>query len=174
MTHSIDQLMACTPCYSYPRERIEALLPDPFSAEDVAALAIANTDRVWALIALLDDRHQRLFACDCADRALGRVATPDPRSVAAVVVARRFANGDATVKELNAARYAAWTAAGGAAGGAAGYAAVYAAGYGAWSAATSAAWDAARDAARSAAWDAEREWQLTALVAAHNNEGDDQ
>ena len=158
MTYTIDQLMACTPCPEYPRERIELLLQDPFIAEDVAALAIDTPDRVWALIALLDKQRQRLFACDCADRALVRIATPDPRSVAAVVVARRFANGDATVKELDAARYAAWTAAGGAAG----YAAVYAAGY------------AAGDAARSAAWDAEREWQLTALVAAHNNEGDDQ
>ena len=152
MTHSIDQLMACTPCNSYPRERIEALLPDPFSAEDVAALAIANTDRVWALIALLDDRHQRLFACDCADRALGRVDAPDPRSVEAAVVARRFANGEATAEELDAERAAACDAA--------------------CDAARAAACDAARAAACDAAWSAagaaEHEWQLAALVTAHN------
>jgi len=165
MTHTIDQLMACTPCYSYPRERIEALLPDPFSAENVAALRIDTADRIWALIELLDARRQRLFACDCADRALSRVATPDPRGVAAVVVARRYANGDATVEELDAA----W---------AAGCATRTTARYAAWNAAGDAAWNAAAsaagDAERCAAGDAEREWQLAALVTAHNNEGDDQ
>ena len=57
----------------------------------------------------------RLFACDCAERALtaereaGR--EPDKRSWTAIEVARRFAEGNATLEELSAARSAAWMAA---------------------------------------------------------------
>jgi hypothetical protein len=55
----------------------------------------------------LDARILRLFACDCAERALrmerrkGR--EPDPRSWEAVRVARLFTEGNATKKELAAA-----------------------------------------------------------------------
>ena len=84
----------------------------------------------------------RLFACDCAEYALGFVKNPDPRSVEAVRVVRLFAIGEATNEELAAARDAAWAAAWAAAGDAA------------WAAAGDAAWAAARDAAWAAAWDA--------------------
>ena len=46
------------------------------------------------------EREARLFACDCAERALdlwARTGTVDPRSRAAVEVARRFANGEAKI-----------------------------------------------------------------------------
>jgi len=91
----------------------------------------------------------RLFAADCAAFALRFVATPDPRSVAAIETARRYAHGQATDDELRAARAAAraaWDAAGAAAWATAG-----AAGAAAWAA--RAAWDAAWDA-RAAAGDA--------------------
>jgi len=58
----------------------------------------------------LNARLLRLFACDCAERALRRVRRagrePDPRSWEAVKVARRFADGKATAKQLDAARAA--------------------------------------------------------------------
>ena len=92
---------------------------------------------------VLDDRNLRLFAVWCA-RQVQHLMT-DPRSVAAVDVAERFANGDATAEELKAARAAAWAAAGAAAWAAAG-AAADAAGAAAVAAAGAAA-DAARDAA---------------------------
>jgi hypothetical protein len=66
-----------------------------------------------------DDRARRLFAADCAESALltervcGR--EPDPRSWDAVSVARRYADGDATDVELQAAYTAAEAAAWGAA-----------------------------------------------------------
>ncbi len=92
-------------------------------------------------------RELRIFACDCADRTISfwraRGIEPDPRSLSAIAVARRFAEGHATTDELAAA---------GAAAGAAARAAV-------WDAAQGAAWDAARDAARAAARAAEIEWQ---------------
>jgi len=95
-----------------------------------------------------DAQVARLFACDCAERALNRERErgrePDPRSWESIAVARRFARGEATQEELAAAWDAAWDAARAAARAAAG------------DAARAAAWDAARDAARAAAWDAAR------------------
>ena len=99
-----------------------------------------------------DGRTLRLFAVWCArstplsdGRKVGDLLT-DPRSLAALEVAERYAKGNATDDELAAAwaaaRDAAWDAAGAAAGAAARDAA--------WAAAWAAARDAARDAARAA------------------------
>ena len=87
-------------------------------------------------------KQYRLHAVWCARRALARVESPDPRSVEAVDVAERFANGLATKEELTVAREAAMDAAWDADSVAAS------------DAARAAAWDAASVAARYAAWDA--------------------
>jgi len=131
------------------------------------------------------DTTARLFAADCAERALAVAKVTDARSHAAVKAAREFAGGliDA------AAGAAAWAAARDAARDAAGDAARDAAKAAAWAAARDAAWDAAGDAARAAAraaagaaagdvagdaaraaaraaaWVAERAWQTKRLVA---------
>ena len=79
----------------------------------------------------LDPIKLRLFACDCAEQALPifeKVYPDDKRPRKAVETARLFAEGKATQKELDAARYAAGTAA------------------------RTAAWYAARAAAGAAAW----------------------
>ena len=101
-------------------------------------------------------KEWRLFAVWCA-RQVQHLMT-DPRSLAALDVAERYANGHATAAELYAAWDAAWDAAG-----AAWDAAGYAAGYAAWDAARAAAgaaWaaagGAAGGAARAAAWAAAR------------------
>ena len=104
--------------------------------EDVPIL-----DRVWALChwGILSDGVIRLLACYWAEqtllseRAAGR--EPDQRSWDAIIVARQFAHGEATRKDLDAASDAAW-AAGAAARAAAGAAASDAAG-----ATGAAAWD---------------------------------
>ena len=76
-----------------------------------------------------DDRTLRLFAVWCArntpmsDGRKVRDLLTDPRSLAALEVAERHANGNATDGELAAARAAARAAAGDAAGAAAGAAA---------------------------------------------------
>jgi hypothetical protein len=99
-------------------------------------------DALWCLRAVPNcDREARLFAVWCA-RQVQHVMT-DPRSIAALDVAERHANGDATDAELAAARDAAWDAADAA------RAAAHAARDAAWAAAD-AAW-AAADAARAAA-----------------------
>ena len=101
-------------------------------------------DCLWALRAVVHperDRISRHIACDCAAAVLHvyeKQVPNDKRPRTAIDVARRFADGEATQKELAAARDAAWAAAWAAAGDAA------------WAAAGDAAGDAARDAARDA------------------------
>jgi hypothetical protein len=114
-------------------------------------------DALWCLRAVYDhDKEIRLFAVWCA-RQVQHLMT-DQRSVDALDVAERFANGDATKEELDAAGAAAWAAAWAAARGANWSAARGAAGAAAWGAAGgaagAAAWGAARGAAGAAAWGA--------------------
>lgn len=114
-------------------------------------------DALWCLRAV--DGHQRemrLYAVDCARRV--RHLMTDLRSIAAMDVAERYADGLATDQELaaaRAARAAAWDAAWDAAREAAREAA--------WGAACDAASDAAWVAASDAAWGAAREVQADLL-----------
>ena len=97
-------------------------------------------DTLWCLRSVPEhDRKWRLFAVWCARKV--QHLMKDPRSINAIDVAERFANGLAHRDELNAARDAAWDAAMDAA----------------WDAARDAAWDAARDEAMDAARDAQKE-----------------
>ena len=84
--------------------------------------------RLVECIGVTDESNLRLFACDVAEDALSLVASPDPRLVKAIGVARRFAVGNATGAELSAARDAARDAA--------------------WDS----VWDSVRDSAWYAAW----------------------
>jgi len=131
-------------------------------------------DRIWLGITLLDDPRRRLFACDCAERALSRERDagrePDPRSWAAVEIARRYARGEATNLELTTALSAAAAASASAAAAAAAHTAAYSTAAAAARAAAAAARAAA--AAMEAAWgatidaamDAERRWQAKRLI----------
>ena len=112
--------------------------PDKISAERMTVIAVASEADT--------QRELRLFACRCGRKALALIPTPDPRSVAAVDVAERYARGEATEMELAAARDAARAAAWDAARAAARAAARDAA----WDAAWAATWAAARDDARDA------------------------
>ncbi len=138
-----------------------------------AVATCATMDEVWEKArpdwllwiatqpSVLDVRTLRLFAVWAA-RQVQHLMT-DPRSRAALDVAERYANGQATDGELAAARNAAWAASDAAwdaaldAAWAAAWAASDAAGHAAWDAADAAraavwaAWDAA-DAARAAVW----------------------
>ena len=124
--------------------------------EPVSLLTILDSngldDALWCLRAV--DGHQRemrLYAVWCA-RQVQHLMT-DPRSVAALDVAERHADGQATNAELSAASLAARAAARDAE-----WDAAWAA---AWDAARAAAWDAAWAAAWDAAWAAARAAQTT-------------
>jgi hypothetical protein len=111
---------------------------------------IPDKDKIWAFTrkGIVDDRTLRLFAVKCAREV--QHLMKDERSINALDVAERYANGEATEDELSAARVAAEGAAWAAASEAAWDAAA------AWAAARYAAWDAAWDAAEDAAGVAER------------------
>ena len=100
-------------------------------------------DIIWALCRkrYVTERDMRLFAVWCARECLKLIDNPDKRSVDACNIAERFANGEATQKELNTAQIAAQVAA------------------------RDAAWDATRDATR-AAQIAARAAQVAAEAAA--------
>ena len=68
-------------------------------------------DTLWCLQCLGPEHHgwMRHFAVDCAEQVKHMMT--DPRSLAALEVARRYADGQATDKELEAAWAAAWAAA---------------------------------------------------------------
>ena len=112
-------------------------------------------DAIWCLQAVEGkDKEIRLFAVWCA-RQVQHLMT-DKRSLDALDVAERFANGLASEEELRVARDAARdtaraaAAAGDAAWAAAAGDALEAAYAAAWAAARAAAWDAAGDAAKEA------------------------
>jgi len=65
---------------------------------------VAPTEKLWVAYKVLDDKTLRLFAVDCARRALGKVAKPDIRSFIAVNTAEAYAHGRCTAEELQATR----------------------------------------------------------------------
>ena len=76
----------------------EGLTPTEVAEKEDVSLA----DRIWVLIraAGLSEKEQRLFACRTAGRALLLVREPDKRSVEAINIAERYANGETSKEEL--------------------------------------------------------------------------
>ena len=153
---TINDIRSWEPCYDPTR-----YLPEGWRGTALDILAVENCpaiDRLWVVIRneCIDERTLRLFAAWCARQALALIDNPDPRSVAAVDMAERFAVGEATVDELEAAGAAAWDASAAAwaaardAAGAAAGAAARDANAAVRAAASGTAWAAARDAARDA------------------------
>jgi hypothetical protein len=133
---------------------LEWLGPALFIAEADGAIVDADTKivveraRLVTRVETYTERTLRLFACDCADRALSRVDLQDPRSRDAIATARAYAKGEASGAQLAAAGDAAWAAAGTAA-----WAATWAAtGTTAWAATGTAAWAATWAATGTTAW----------------------
>jgi len=120
-TATVDDLLSWNPCYEEAHIRALAGGRTEFTALDVLQHPDINAqDKLWVILRphLLDDRTLRLFACNCAERALclfEREYPDDTRPRNAIEVARRFADGAATSAELDsaraAARAAAWAAA---------------------------------------------------------------
>ena len=184
-TVTLAALRKAGACLGGYNKVVRALQGLPFTSEDskrnsyirfkhegpISLLSILDSngfdDALWALRCVPEvDRDARLYAVACA-RQVQSLMT-DPRSLEALKVVERFANGEATQEELDAAwnatqnarnaAQAAWHTAGTAAWHAA-RAAWHAAGAAlphAGVAAGAAAWNAAW-AVRDAAWHADRE-----------------
>lgn len=87
-------------------ERIAAQRPE-WNALDVLDLEDVNAkDKLWAVLreAFLPRMLLHEFSCRCAEWALSIVESPDTRSVEAILVKRRWIDGEATYSEL----YDAW------------------------------------------------------------------
>jgi hypothetical protein len=136
---TLNAIRAHSPCASGWAELLRHLGKTQADDEPLALTTILDSngldDALWCLVACEGiDREARLYAVWCARQAQHLMT--DPRSLAALDVAERHANGEATDADLAAAeteaRSAAWAEA--------------------WSAARAEAWAAARAAARAAAW----------------------
>ena len=147
---TLNKIRAHSPCAGGWSKLLRHLGKTQADDEPLAFATILDSngldDALWCLRAVDGhEREMRLYAVWCARRVQHLMT--DPRSLAALDVAERRANGQATDAELSAAR----AAAGAAAWAAAGAAAWDAAGAAAWAAARVATWDAAGAAARDAA-----------------------
>ncbi|MBD3306700.1 hypothetical protein GF348_09995 [candidate division KSB3 bacterium] len=133
MKVTVDKIMSAGTCMGYPRERVEELVGDGVTVDELAELDIPILDRLWTMIyCVLDSEQALLFALDCLER---------------ISLYRQAARVTALAEwsAARAARQTAWGAAGEA-----------------WAAAGAVldvAWDAA-GAERHAARAAECEWQL--------------
>lgn len=153
---NIDDIRSYEPCYDPNR-----YLPEYFKGTVLDLLdnkQIPFQDRLWVILRpeLLSEKLTRLFAVWCARQA--QPLMPDVTSLKAIDVAEAFANGTATIKELNAARFAA------------GRVAVDAA----WASAFDIAWVAAGTAAKFAgdATRAAQEIKLREMIIAGTETGD--
>ena len=169
----IDNIAACERGYHVVTlAQLPAWLGPTIYEVEVRGDRIDQADKIVVaqarLVRRLDwsEKSARLFAADCAEHVLPIFEKYHPKDTCprdAIAVARRFANGEATRDELDAAwaaaRAAARDAARDAAGAAARDAACAAGWAAAWAAAGAAAGAAARAAAWAAGWAAEIEWQ---------------
>ena len=186
MTHVTRELLRARRACYYDQpdgeDRVNRLVPiDGLALPRVLALDIPAADRIWVATLPGVCPHTIVWAwlALLVERALGRVAAPDLRSLAVVPLLRRLADGE-DVPQSERAAAGAWAAARSgasaaaiAAASAAAWASSAAASAGAWaagSAARSASIDAARAAdraadraARDAARDAEEQKQIADL-----------
>jgi hypothetical protein len=151
LTTTLNRIWACNPCAEGKKRALKAAGKDAPDDEPITfaqiAEAVGLNDALWCCQA--EPQHSkewRLFAIWCA-RQVQHLITDD-RSIAALDVAERHANGEASDEELAAARAAAEDAARAAEW------AAWAAWAAAWDAALAAAGGAARAAALAAARDA--------------------
>lgn len=140
MKTTLNEIRKHGPCDSGWKKLLRNLGKTAADDEPLSIATILDSngidDALWCLRAVDGyQREMRLYAVDCA-RSVQHLMT-DKRSIAALDVAERHADGLATDTELAAAWDAAWDAAWAAARAAAG----------------DAAWGAARDAAWAAAWE---------------------
>jgi len=150
LTTTLDNIYACRPCSEGWQRALEKAGKAHGDDEPITYAEIIDAagleDALWCCRAEPQHAHiWRRYAVWCAGQVQHLMT--DDRSIAALEVAERHANGLATDDELAAASAAARDAAGDAAGDATRAATRAATWAAAWAAARDAAWDAAGDAA---------------------------
>jgi hypothetical protein len=166
MKTTLNAIREHGPCEHGWRKLLRHLGKTQADDEPLSIVAVLDSngldDALWCLRAVTGhDREMRLYAIWCA-RQVQHLIT-DPRSLAALDVAERHANGLATDGELFAARDAAKAAAWAAAWAAAEAVAWAVAEAAAWAAAEAVAWAAAGAVARASEWDAAKAAQSKRL-----------
>ena len=111
---TLNKIKACSPCTNGWETLLKSLGKTKADDEPVSLIHILNSngldDALWALqCSDASHRDMRLYAVWCARQV--QHLMKDGRSLAALDVAERHANGQATDDELNAARNAARNAA---------------------------------------------------------------
>lgn len=112
-TTTLNKIRAHDPCEPGWKKLLRGLSKtevdgDPLTISEILRIN-GIRDAIWALRASDATASQmRHFACDCAQLC---TPNPDPRVQSAIDVARRFADGDATEEEVDAAWAVAWAAA---------------------------------------------------------------
>ena len=162
MKTTLNKIRAYQPCKTGWEKLLKHLGKTKADDEQLSLLTILDSngigDALWCMRTVEGrDKEIRLYAVWCARQV--QHLMKDPRSLAALDVAERFANGEATEKELAEVWAAAWAAAN-----AASWAAVCDASWASAGATKSAAvCDAALAAANAAAWAAARAAQASRL-----------
>ena len=116
-TVTYEEFLKFEPCWLEEEggaERIKSYF-DRFggkmSALDILKLDDVSTeDKLWSVLReeFIPAPILHEFDCVCAEYALSLIENPDPRSIKAIKVKRAWISGEATDKELNTARTAAW------------------------------------------------------------------
>lgn len=118
MLITLNQIRACSPCKSGWTKLLAHLGKTSADDAPLSIIMVLDSngldDALWCLQAVKGrDREIRLYMVWCVRQVQHLMS--DPRSLAALDVAERFANGEATDTERDAAWAAAWDAAGDAA-----------------------------------------------------------
>lgn len=105
---TLKRIRECTPCCEGWEQLLKHLGKAKADDEPLSLLTILKSngldDAIWSLRAIDDCQEIRLFAVRCV-RQVQHLLT-DSRSLNALDVAERYAIGEATKKELDAARAA--------------------------------------------------------------------
>ena len=123
MKTTLNQIRECSPCTDGWKKLLDTLGKTKADDEEVSIIQVLDSngldDALWTLRAVNGrDKEIRLFAVWCARQV--QHLMKDKRSISALDVAEKFANGEATQEELSDARAAARAAARATAGAAAG------------------------------------------------------
>jgi hypothetical protein len=93
VTITTAQVLAFRPCAAYPAERLDRLLPatvrDVLTRRDGAWADVDDHHRIWLAVRVLPRPLVRRWLAVIVERAMSRVADPDPRSLAVLPYLRR-------------------------------------------------------------------------------------